>query len=102
MRLAYAWVRSASLQFLRGVNRMVLLLISNDVLVASLGAIGEFSCLVSEDGFSGVVHFCVDVVFFVAMELGGMEFFKRMLWLGGANILASLVDVLLWCFNFSE
>ena len=60
---------------------------------------GEFSCLVSEDGYFGVIHFGVDVMLFAAMELGRVEFLERVLWLGGAHILASLVEVPLWCFN---
>ena len=42
----------------------------HDVLIASLGACGEFSCLVSEGGFSGVIYFGVDVALFFCHGVG--------------------------------
>ena len=48
----------------------------HDVLMAGLGAGGDFACLVGEDGLSGVVRFGIAVAFFVAPELVGVEFLK--------------------------
>jgi hypothetical protein len=58
----------------------------HDVLMAGLGASGEFPCLVGEDVVSGVVHFGVDVVLLSAMESGRVEFLERVLWFGVVNI----------------
>ena len=46
----------------------------HDVLMAGLGASGEFPCLVGEDGVSVVIHFGVDVTLLSATESGRVEF----------------------------
>ena len=69
-------------------------------MITCLGAVGEFSGLVSEDGVAGVVHLGEDVALLAALELRRLEILQRDgFGLGGMHILLGLVEVTLWRFD---
>jgi hypothetical protein len=75
---------------------------NHDVLVARLGVLWQFSCLVSKNGVTHVVYLGVDILHFAPLELIGVHIFEGSLFgFGGADVLASLVEVSLGCLTES-
>ena len=65
---------------------------NHDVLVATLRARRELTCLIGEHGLADTVCFGVDVANFLSMELGGVTSFQGCCFgFGGAHVLSRLI-----------
>ncbi len=72
----------------------------HDVFVAAKRSDGELACLVGKCGFLYHVHLGVHIVYFLAMEVGGVACFQRCcLPFGGPYVLSCLVQMPLCGFD---
>ena len=91
----YARIISSFLRLFSGLNEDAVAVDfhhNHDVLVAALQARRELTCLIGEHGFAYPVCFGVDVLNFLAVELGGVTRFRRCCFgFGGVQIFSCLI-----------